>query len=87
MVFLLVHVHDILSLQIMYITGETLCPVTHPYVYGNGRYCCKFDLEKNEMKNETTCDGGPISSSSHCCKDDRYIKCPGSANGKMCKNN
>lgn len=55
--------------------GPTVpCPVTHPFAYHNGKWCCQTDKD---------CNGGKISSSSKCCQHSAYKQCPGT----KCKNN
>ena len=63
--------------------SSVFCPPAHPYAYLHGSYCCGYNLEKNNSKVEgESCDGGPISISSTCCKNDAHIQCP---NGVICK--
>ena len=64
--------------------SSVICPPAHPYAYLHGRYCCGYNLEKNNVKVEgESCDGGPISITSTCCKNDANIPCP---TGVNCKN-
>ena len=69
-----------------FVLTDVFCPATHPYAYfEGGRYCCQTgyeDVAESGWKQGAKCDGGPISSSSLCCKDDAYIKC----SGDLCKN-
>ena len=59
------------------------CPQSHPYAYLDGSYCCKYGEENYDARAGVGCDGGPISLTSTCCKDESYQKCPGS----KCKGN
>ena len=52
------------------------CPASHPHVYLNGNYCCKYAREKHYAPAGSTCDGGPISFGSTCCQGDTYVRCP-----------
>ena len=64
-----------------YILVKEKCPDEHPYAYFNGSYCCKEgDEDINENLGEL-CDGGKISLSSVCCKNN--VTCPV---GRKCKN-
>ena len=65
-----------------YIIEPEQCPETHPFSYRGGRYCCQYGIENNMFTADERCDGGPISLTSTCCKDNAWIKCP---SGK-CKN-
>ena len=57
------------------ITNE--CPLTHPYAYRNGRYCCETPYEHNRHNNQgEQCDGGLLTYNSACCADDKYVSCP-----------
>merc|ERR1712227_1058978 len=51
------------------------CPASHPYVYHDGDYCCASNTEKVYTPEGERCDGGPISFTSSCCKDDQYVSC------------
>ena len=50
------------------------CPITHPYAYRNGGYCCATKKEKNS-EGGTQCDGGELEKDSVCCEGDRWIEC------------
>ena len=64
--------------------SSVVCPPAHPHAYLHGRYCCGYDVEKKNEKDEgESCDGGPISISSTCCKNDAHTPCP---TGVKCKN-
>jgi len=70
-----------LSLQIVLIVGlialakgRIECPDGHHFAYYNGEYCCKYNQEKI-YGNDESCDGGEISISSTCCKDDAHVRC------------
>ena len=66
--------------MIAIIVGE--CPATHPFAYLGGKYCCEYGTEKVFEAEGEDCDGGPISITSSCCKDDAHLKCPSG----YCKN-
>ena len=51
------------------------CPETHTFAYFGGKYCCEYGVENILPGYGQKCDGGPISSSSVCCKDHAYTKC------------
>merc|ERR1712227_911277 len=59
------------------------CPASHPYVYHDGDYCCASNTEKVYAPEGERCDGGPISFTSSCCKDDQYVAC----STNICSNN
>jgi len=63
-------------------TGSS-CPASHPYVYHDGDYCCASNTEKVYAPEGERCDGGPISFTSSCCKDDQYVAC----STNICSNN
>ena len=67
---------------VIYIAEPEQCPETHPFAYSDGKYCCKYGLEKVYSPNGESCDGGPISLSSSCCQDDLYTDCL----SELCKN-
>ena len=46
------------------------CPVSHPYAFFKGKYCCEGDRG---------CDGAYIDYSNNCCKKGNYLNCPSSA--------
>ena len=52
------------------------CPVTHPYAYYNGEYCCATNREKSNSTIGDKCDGSIILNDSLCCEDDKYVPCP-----------
>ena len=61
---------------LIYILEPEKCPATHPYAYLDGKYCCQYGIENIAAADGETCDGGQISLSSSCCKDDAFTKCP-----------
>jgi len=61
------------------------CPTSHPYVYYNGKYCCKVNKEKHYKPQKSKCDGSVISRSSLCCERDQFTRCPsGICNNAAC---
>lgn len=46
------------------------CPVSHPYAFFKGKYCCE---------DERGCDGAYIDYSNNCCKKGNYLNCPSAA--------
>lgn len=60
------------------------CPVSYPYAYYDGRYCCKYSRENVYHPHGTKCDGGKISLSSTCCEEDASTACP---HGGKCQDN
>ena len=72
------------------------CPLTHPYVFKQGRNCCKTNKEGTHIDGENgincnarhphcdvTCDGSDISIYSNCCENEAFVRCP---DGKLCEN-
>jgi hypothetical protein len=53
------------------------CPLSHPYVYYNGKWCCQTYREKHFTKQGTKCDGSIIQRDSLCCEGDSHVSCPG----------
>ena len=52
------------------------CPISHPFVYYNGLYCCASTKEKVYGPQGDKCDGSTISRSSLCCEGDSFVRCP-----------
>ena len=52
------------------------CPLSHPFAYLNGDYCCKKNKEKVYPPEGAKCDGSSISIDSTCCVGDDYVRCP-----------
>ena len=61
---------------------ESVCPLSHPFVYSNGNYCCSSGQEKDGTL-VPSCDGGPIGFHSVCCLGDNFVPC----NQPPCQNN
>ena len=59
----------------MFVSEQSKCPETHPFVYANGIYCCANNQEKVYFPLGDKCNGGPLSKDSLCCKEDAYVKC------------
>ena len=59
-----------------------MCPVSHPFAYLEGSYCCKTNKEKNSAYDGWRCDGSEIEFSSTCCEDNQNTKCE----AKPCRN-
>jgi len=58
-------------------SSSNQCPLSHPWAYLNGGYCCQHDREKIDInKDGTRCDGSTISLTSSCCKNDAFTACP-----------
>eukprot|EP00397_Hematodinium_sp_SG-2012_P018179 GEMP01018611.1.p1 GENE.GEMP01018611.1~~GEMP01018611.1.p1 ORF type:complete len:825 (-),score=91.46 GEMP01018611.1:225-2699(-) len=53
-----------------------MCPISHGYAYLGGDYCCKHNQEKVHTPSGDSCDGSEIETSSTCCLDDEYMRCP-----------
>ena len=65
------------------------CPVTHPYVFKQGRNCCKTNVEDSDGGEgftcssdffrhphcDSTCDGGELSINSNCCQNGPFYRC------------
>ena len=66
--------HDKLSF-VLFTGSSTQCPPSHKWAFLNGRYCCKYNEEKVNVTEGSRCDGGEISLTSSCCKEDAYTKC------------
>ena len=66
--------HDKLSF-VLFTGSSTQCPPSHKWAFLNGRYCCKYNEEKVNVTEGSRCDGGEMSLTSSCCKDDAYTKC------------
>ena len=65
------------------------CPVNYPYVFKQGRNCCKTNKEDDQTTffrhphPDSTCDGGELSVYSNCCEDGAFFRCP---DGNLCIN-
>ena len=70
------------------------CPVNYPFVFKQGRNCCKTNKEDTATGQgftcngffrhphcDSTCDGGPLSMYSNCCENGAFLRCP---EGKLC---
>jgi len=57
-------------------TAKDQCPVSHPYAYSDGQYCCASDYEKIYEPLGTKCDGSKIQLDSKCCHNDENTPCP-----------
>ena len=56
---------------------NSYCPLSHPYAYSDGDYCCWSNKEKNDPSaHGALCDGSAIGLDSKCCEEDRFTKCP-----------
>ena len=66
----------LIAINVIYFIVPEQCPATHQYAYLGGKYCCQDYLEKNDAFLGESCDGGLISLTSSCCKDDAHIMCP-----------
>ena len=69
------------SILAMYSILEQQCPLSHPYAYQSGSYCCSIneELTKGGLESQIasgTCDGHGFNIESTCCKDHQYTKCP-----------
>merc|ERR1719431_1690195 len=65
-------------------SSDEICPISHPYAYLNGNYCCKTKEERpiaygwtpQSEIDDGTCDGIEFNRQSRCCKDEQYVPCP-----------
>ena len=78
-----------LSTYILFLKGipggesSILCPLSHPFAYLNGDYCCKTAEERptswgwtpQDEIDDGTCDGVDFNLQSVCCKTG-YTPCP-----------
>lgn len=53
---------------------DTLCPVSRPFAYLGGQYCCRTYKEKSEPN--PPCTGLAITIDSQCCENNDYQACP-----------
>ena len=65
-----VYNRTIFSIQTFYCISVSYCPVSHPYAFFKGKYCCE---------DERGCDGAYIDYSNNCCKKGNYLNCPSAA--------
>ena len=61
----------------------TSCPASHPFAYFDGKYCCETGFENYNSADGVACDGGQISLSSRCCRDNKHKRCP--EDGSNCR--
>ena len=73
-----------LSRMLSFAFTEVACPISHPFAYFGGSYCCKYNREKFYQPQGPLCDGSIIGLDSKCCRSDAHTKCP--AGEKMCRN-
>ena len=62
------------------------CPISHPYAYFHGGFCCKTNQE-NTFENDSECNGGELTISSTCCEGGQHVKCenkPCKSRGSSC---
>lgn len=64
---------------------DALCPLTYPYAFLNGDWCCKTNEENTIGQFDgKQCNGSSISWYSRCCNNDAAVACP--HKGRQCIN-
>ena len=61
---------------VLFTGASNQCPTSHKWAYFDGDYCCRYDTENVYAPEGTKCDGGKISLTSSCCKNNEFTTCP-----------
>ena len=64
---------------------RTSCPISHPFVFENGKSCCPVSMEDTKTGQGEQCDGSVLNRESTCCKGEP-IKCPTTFSQQQCSN-